>query len=228
MYDPITESYFQSDFIGKFIFIGLGLLSVITWTLVIYRAWMLKKAEQADESFFNQIKEQPGRVLQLEINEGPASLIYQTMRKHTIDILSKNRQFGPSSSTSASLSMNDMEMIYERAEAEHQNQIFLLEDSIHHLSTIVTLAPFLGLLGTVWGILISFSSLKSASSSEAVFVGLSMALATTVVGLIVAIPALLGYNFLKAWLRRFDSRLSEFSSQILSLIELQYRRVDKE
>jgi biopolymer transport protein TolQ len=228
MSDPITDSYFQSDFIGKLIFLGLGLLSVITWTLIIYRGWMLKKAQEADDQFFETVKEQPGRVLQLETIPGPAAFVYQTMRKHTIDILSKNRQFGNSPGASASLSMNDMEMIYERAQAEQESQIYKLEDSIHHLSTVVTLAPFLGLLGTVWGILISFSSLRSASSSEAVFVGLSMALATTVVGLIVAIPALLGYNFLKAWLKRFDHRLSEASSQVLALIEIQYRRVDKE
>lgn len=228
MSDPITDSYFQSDLLGKLIFLGLGLLSVITWTLIIYRAWVLKKAQEADELFFEEVKKNPGRVLQLEATPGPASFVYQTMRKHTIDILSKNRQFGSSQGTGTSLSMNDMEMIYERALSEQQSQIHKLEDSLHHLSTVVTLAPFLGLLGTVWGILISFSSLRSASSSEAVFIGLSMALATTVVGLVVAIPALLGHNFLKAWLRHFDNRLSEVSSEVLALIEIQYRRVDRE
>jgi biopolymer transport protein TolQ len=228
MSDPIIQSYFQSDFIGKLIFLGLGLLSVLSWTLIFYRARLLKQAQAHDLSFIELVKQNPSRILQLENQMGPAAAIYNTMRKHTIDILSKNRQFGASNSTGASLSMNDMEMIYERSQAEQQSQMYQLEESVHHLSTVVTLAPFLGLLGTVWGILISLSSLRSASSNEAVFIGLSMALATTVIGLIVAIPALLGHNHLKAWLKEFDNRLSEASSQILALIEIQYRRVDKE
>lgn len=228
MTDPIIQSYFQSDLIGKLIFIGLGLLSVLSWTLIFYRSRLLRQAQTQDLAFLSLLEQYPGKVLQLETSTGPACALYNIMRKHTIDILSKNRQFSASSGALASLSMNDIEMIYERSQAEQQSQMHKLEESVHHLSTIVTLAPFLGLLGTVWGILISLSSLRSASSNEAVFVGLSMALATTVVGLIVAIPALLGHNYLKAWLKEFDNRLSEVSSQILALIEIQYRRVDKE
>ena len=97
------------------------------------------------------------------------------------------------------------------------------------LSTIVTLAPFLGLLGTVWGILLTFSNLQMhslTSGNSAVLAGLSMALATTVVGLIVAIPALVAYNYLKTSVKDIAADMENFSHRLLTTVEIQYRKVD--
>jgi len=97
------------------------------------------------------------------------------------------------------------------------------------LSTIVTLAPFLGLLGTVWGIALTFSNLQThslTSGSSAILSGLSMALATTVLGLIVAIPALVADNFLKSSVKDFMGNIENFSHRLLSTVEIQYRKVD--
>jgi biopolymer transport protein TolQ len=93
------------------------------------------------------------------------------------------------------------------------------------------LAPFLGLLGTVWGILTTFSELQvqgSSSSHQMVLGGLSLALATTVFGLIDAIPALIGYNYLKNTIRDFQTEMEKFASELLASIEMQYRKVDLE
>ena len=86
----------------------------------------------------------------------------------------------------------------------------------------------MGLLGTVWGILTTFSELQSATgpTNQTVLSGLSLALATTVLGLIDAIPALIGYNYLKNSIRDFETDMEGFSTEILASVELQYRRVD--
>ncbi len=93
----------------------------------------------------------------------------------------------------------------------------------------MTLAPFLGLLGTVWGILITFSELQNHALSNAnstVMGGLAMALGTTVVGLIVAIPALLFYNYLKTSSNRFNSELEDCAQKLISSVELHYKKID--
>ena len=97
------------------------------------------------------------------------------------------------------------------------------------LSTIVTLAPFLGLLGTVWGILVAFNELQggaSLGSSTALLGGLSTALTTTVLGLLIAIPALIGYNYLKNAIRSYEKEMEDFGGYLTAQVELQYRQVD--
>ncbi len=104
-----------------------------------------------------------------------------------------------------------------------------IEKNLFILSTIVSLAPFLGLLGTVWGILLTFAELQAGGSinaSSTIMGGLAMALGTTVVGLIVAIPALIGYNYLKSSSAGLYAEMENFSLQLVSSIELQYRQVE--
>lgn len=109
------------------------------------------------------------------------------------------------------------------------NETKFLEKNLFILATIVSLAPFLGLLGTVWGILTTFSELQSqaaGSTHQMVLGGLSLALATTVLGLIDAIPALIGYNYLKNNIRDFETDMESFANEILASVEMQYRQVD--
>jgi biopolymer transport protein TolQ len=96
---------------------------------------------------------------------------------------------------------------------------------LHILYTTYSLAPFLGLLGTVWGILTTFSEMQAhaGTGSQGILGGLSMALATTVFGLIIAIPALVAYNYLKQNIQDFETDMENFSNKLLASVELQYR-----
>jgi biopolymer transport protein TolQ len=104
-----------------------------------------------------------------------------------------------------------------------------LEKHLFVLPTIITLAPFLGLLGTVWGILVTFSEMQGGASvahNSVVLGGLSMALATTVMGLLIAIPAVIAHNYIKSDLKNYSSDMQDFLGSLLSTLELQYRKVD--
>jgi biopolymer transport protein TolQ len=104
-----------------------------------------------------------------------------------------------------------------------------LDKYVYALATVVALGPFLGLLGTVWGILTTFSDMQTqvgGNTSQMVLGGLSLALTTTVLGLIDAIPALIGYNYLKNDIRDFETEMHCFSNGILANVEMQYRKVD--
>jgi biopolymer transport protein TolQ len=104
-----------------------------------------------------------------------------------------------------------------------------LEKNLFILSTIVPLAPFMGLLGTVWGILVTFAGLHeggSLGSNMSIIGGISTALATTVLGLVIAIPALVSYNYLKNHLKVYTADMDDFLTSLISHIELQYRKVE--
>ena len=122
------------------------------------------------------------------------------------------------------LRLEDLESITITADTAIQEQIQKLEKHSFLLSTIATLSPFMGLLGTVWGILISFSELQHATSlRETVLGGLSTALSTTVVGLIIAIPAIIFYNTLKNSIADLQMKLQSTALNVRDLIELQYK-----
>ena len=96
-----------------------------------------------------------------------------------------------------------------------------MESRMTWLATIAAIAPFIGLLGTVMGIIDAFHGLgtSGAATLRAVAPGISEALITTAAGLVVAIPAVVGYNQLTARLRAFASRMDDFGRELLNAIE---------
>jgi biopolymer transport protein TolQ len=165
----------------------------------------------------------------------PFQEIYSVLKKHTIDILNKNRRFSQKSQKQAQnpevsyLSPSDIDFVDAHLATNVAHQTKNLEKNLFILATVVSLAPFLGLLGTVWGILTTFSELQTqggGSTHQMVLGGLSLALATTVLGLVDAIPALIGYNYLKNNIRDFEIEMEGFSTEILACVEMQYRQVD--
>jgi biopolymer transport protein TolQ len=87
----------------------------------------------------------------------------------------------------------------------------------------VTGAPFLGLLGTVWGVMAAFSavSLQQTASIQTLAPGISSALLTTVAGLLVAIPSVFGYNYILANTKQLITELENFASALADRIELE-------
>jgi biopolymer transport protein TolQ len=96
-----------------------------------------------------------------------------------------------------------------------------MEAHMTWLATIAAIAPFIGLFGTVMGIIDAFHGLGTAGSAtlRAVAPGISEALITTAAGLVVAIPAVVGYNQLTARLREFGARMDDFGRELLNAIE---------
>ena len=237
--NPFFEAYLQSDFMGKLIFLGLIALSIASWTVLIQKIIITRKARKQAFRFQEAFQMQKLNPLSLEVNAqnksffNPFLNIYIVLRKHTLDILNKNRRFGKQekdgSTAPSYLSPNDIDFVESHLVNTIADETKSLEKNLYILSTIVTLAPFLGLLGTVWGILTTFSEMQNATGGnthDMVLGGLSLALATTVLGLIDAIPALIGYNYLRNSIKDFQTEMEGFATDILSSVELQYRQVD--
>ena len=233
--NPFFSAYVQSDWLGKMIFLALFILSIVSWVLLIYKVILLTRVKKEARVFYSTLQKQKGSVLSFEREgSGPFATLFFFLKKQTIELLSKNFRFrNPESELQeekiASLSPADINFIESQVLSRIAFETQRLDKHMFILSTVVSLAPFLGLLGTVWGILGTFSELQMNASGgvqQMALGGLSLALATTVLGLIDAIPALIGYNYLKADIQAFDMEMRTFSTEVLASIELQYRHVD--
>jgi biopolymer transport protein TolQ len=230
--NPFFESFLASDPFGKCIFIALILLSIVSWIVLIHKGlviWRTKKnAFEFQQCFFERQKQDHSAPLAMDLALLPCSKVqnpffdlYVLLKKQAIALL--NRDQTPEN---PKLTVCDLEALSEILYSESTMQTKKLEKNLYVLSTIVSLAPFIGLLGTVWGILITFSSMQShmAGGSQGILEGLSLALTTTVLGLVDAIPALIGYNYLKNSARDFRVEMENFNTSLVSAVEMQYKR----
>lgn len=237
--NPFFSSYGQSDFFGKLIFIGLFSLSALSWTLLAYKIWMLRSSRKVSDEFFKVF---------LECRRNPLSIaaapsippkevphpfwdLYRLMKNQTIEMLNKNHHFlqqHGQPDLGAFLSPTDLKLLEAQLFSAINKQVEKMQSYNYLLSITVSLAPFLGLLGTVWGILLTFSQLQASSGggSAAVLGGISLALGTTVMGLLVAIPALVGFHYLKSAVSSYEIEMEGFSNEMLSAVEIHYRKVD--
>lgn len=234
-------AYWYADFFGKLIFLSLFALSIGLWIFLVNKVLVFQQVKKYSKEFQAAVERHLGNVLSLTVEDlpkppqsllfHPYARIYVTIKEKTTEILDKNNLYSDKlpSDTSNMLSKTDIDLITSHAESMVLKQKSLLESRLYLLSTAVSLAPFLGLLGTVWGILVTFSGVTQGgliSSSSTMIGGLSTALVTTVLGLLIAIPALIGNNYLRNVSKGYTADMLHFSHFLVSTIELQYRKVD--
>lgn len=232
---PFIDAFTQTDLLGKLIFIGLVTLSIACWVILIYKVRETSLAKKNAARFYQTFQQHRNLPLSLDPSlitrekPNPFLDLYLVLKRHTLDILNKNRKALASEEGISYLSPSDIGYVESHLINTVAQQTKQLEKNLFVLSTIVSLAPFLGLLGTVWGILMTFAELQSQGSGSAhqmVLGGLSLALATTVMGLLIAIPALIGYNYLRNRVRDIETEMEGFSTELLASVEIQFRKVD--
>jgi biopolymer transport protein TolQ len=228
---PFIIAFKQSDAFGKLIMLALMALSLICWLVILqkqkqFKLLSLQKKLIMDETL--KLKN-PLSPYEPKDAQNPFFKLYVNFKTKALDLLNKNKFFKQSENAAVYLSETDLAMVEQAANLTITESLKDLEKNLSILSTITTLAPFLGLLGTVWGILMTFSELSNgaqAAQNSAVIGGLSMALATTVMGLLIAIPSLIGFNHLRGSLKETETDMDTYLGKLISQLELQYRKVD--
>ncbi|MCB1107591.1 MAG: MotA/TolQ/ExbB proton channel family protein [Chlamydiia bacterium] len=222
------QAFNSADFFGKLIFFALFLLSCGSWVFLLKKFWMIKTIRIGAKRFQKMAHLHKEEILNLTSHsKNPFSILYNKLKEQTLVILDKNHYFFQGNENY--LSGLDIEFLESHLHTTIAKQKEWIEKNLFILSVTKSLAPFLGLLGTVWGILISFGELQaghSVTSNTVILGGLSTALTTTVLGLLIAIPALIAHSYLKNLSKHFTLEMVEFSHFLLSTIELQYRKVD--
>lgn len=226
----LFSAYVEADFFGKCIFLALFGVSIICWVILVYKIIQVRKAKRLCYAFEKAFQKNQGQILNLSIDlkepSNPFSQVFQSVKQKSVEILNKNHFFAEDKEH-VFLTRTDVELIESYVLTTISSEIKRIEKNLYILPTIVTLAPFIGLLGTVWGILVAFSGMEagaSATSNTEVLGGLSTALVTTVVGLLIAIPALISSSWLRNACRVLTSDTEDFLYKLLTAIELQYRK----
>jgi len=206
----------ESGRFGLFILAITFVMSVITWAVVWERARLYKK-----------LRERGSALKRVLVQRGVAPLIPEAERylpSIEASLLLEARHFLGTRGADGVLVIDDpAEADAERSllkgalEGRAMNEIGEMERHLNLLSTTSAGAPFLGLLGTVWGIMHSFLSmgLEGAASIEVVGPGIAEALVTTIAGLAAAIPALFAYNAFGRAVRRKETELDWFIARVL-------------
>lgn len=224
-----VSAFKDSDGFGKIIFLLLFCLSLISWFVLILKARQYAKVEKEISFFMQSFEKKESFVLEMSISEfltsSPLFDLYKSFKKCTVDLLERNSTLN--GVKDHFLSQSDIALLQNFLDQRIFSKSKILDKHLFVLATSISLAPFLGILGTVWGLLVSLSGLGkgvSALSNQVVMSGLSTALATTVIGLLIAIPALIGYNYLRTKLKDITQHMSQFASLLIHEVELGYRR----
>ncbi len=217
--EPNIFTYFgESNIAGKAIVVALLLFSLLAWTVMIGKYLDLSRLRSLNLSFESRLAQQRA-LLKLNLGRKAGNLgPYATLVEEAVDAF--HRYEGAGSERSLRVRMGHVENALQRGVAQ---QSIKYESKMILLGSIVTGAPFLGLLGTVWGVMDAFGSmaLQSSATLQNLAPGVSGALLTTVAGLLVAIPSVFGYNFLLTQSKLLITELENFASSLADRIELE-------
>ena len=216
------EMFRQCSALSKGIILLLIVISVYCWGIMIYKWRRFSKIRKQNDILSKKIGNLPiGEIFNMSLNpsDNPiVRLVSALISESRVEQYQDNQGF-----TRTRRILPPIDALRERLDAEAEAILASEESRIDFLATTATVAPFLGLLGTVLGITQSFWEIGKQSSTNIAVVapGLAEALLTTIVGLIVAIPAAIGYNWLRGYLRDMATELHHFSRHILAKISAQ-------
>lgn len=215
----------QSGALGKGIVYFLFVVSIYSWAVIVYKNGVIRKSRRSSAEFLDLFRRAPDDMVghyadRREFGSSPFASVFQAgLAELALLIGGKGR-----GSANPSLSMSQVDAIERSLERAISEQVMELRRHLIALATTAGAAPFVGLFGTVWGIMKAFAamSVTGSASISSVAPGVSAALTTTVAGLAVAIPALVGYNYLMNRVRNMTQDMENFSSEFLSTVERNY------
>ncbi|MBR7130393.1 MAG: MotA/TolQ/ExbB proton channel family protein [Lentisphaeria bacterium] len=222
----VYYAFQNSDSVGKWIVVLLIIGSILTWTVMLDKAWSILRAKRLSKRFaeiFHRYGESDmlttALLREAERNSGPVAAIYRAGVDKLLEFYGESGRGIPVPRKLSEAQYNAVEAVLER---EVSTQIQELETRIGVLATLVSLSPFCGLFGTVWGVMMAFCGIAVAGKSDftALAPGVAGALLTTVAGLVVAIPSLVGYNLLTGTIRNLTVTMDNFTEQFMVCVKL--------
>ena len=232
----LIQSFIESTFVGQTIVVVLALASVFAWVMMLFKMREFRNTASGSATFLYGFRKETHPlalfVQRKRADNSPCYRIYLRACHAATRVLGEEVDrpeslFMPGSAAlSAELSDDEIHLIREAAEREMAAQVLLLEKEMAGLATTIAVAPFMGLLGTVWGVMDAFNGMAvtGTATMSAVAPGIAAALLTTIIGLLVAIPSTIGYNILNAKLRTQTVGLDSFVQELVGEFHLTYAR----
>jgi biopolymer transport protein TolQ len=207
---------YSSGPVAKAVVLILATFSIFSWAIMFYKWRQLRKLEQDGEHFLRIVKESSSfERLTGAYKDSPDSPFYRLLSACYREVSARRKAGGED------IGRFDLTVPAENAmRAAIGEETERLGTKLSFLATTANAAPFIGLFGTVWGIMDSFREigLRGTTSLAVVAPGISEALVTTALGLATAIPAVLAYNYLLSRLRRVTSKMETSLVLIINLI----------
>ena len=207
----LIQLFLRADFIVKAVIIILIAASIFSWALIFEKYKLFKKIEKSTsnfedkfwksksaESFYNSFTNR---------EKDPVGNIFQSAMAELIKTKTK----------SSAIQSNRVSRVIE---ISADKEIKLIEKHFTFLATVGSTAPFIGLFGTVWGIMNSFQSIAISRNTSLAIVapGIAEALFATALGLLAAIPAVVAYNKFTSDSKKYSARIENFSKRFISII----------
>ena len=217
----VWDLIWHSGMIVKFVLILLLTFSVISWAIIIAKNYQLSRVDVSNnlfleafwkatslDSVYGDMTKFEGSPLANVFNSGYLEL--QRIAESKLRKMEKD-----------SMALSGLDNIHRSLRKASDNEISRIEGRTSMLATIGSTSPFIGLFGTVWGIMSAFQNIGNtgAASLAVVAPGISEALITTAVGLAAAIPAVMAYNYFVGKFKKQDLEISNFASDFLNVVK---------
>ena len=207
----LWQLFIRADFVVKSVIIILIASSIFSWALIFDKIRLFRRIEQSTKSFEDKFwKSKSAEAFYKNLpqkNEDPLTVIFKSAMSEVIKTRSK----------SSTVQSARVERVLE---VSIDNQMKSVEKNFTYLATIGSTAPFIGLFGTVWGIMNSFQSIAISRNTSLAIVapGIAEALFATALGLLAAIPAVIAYNKFNNDSIKYSQKLENFSRRFLTII----------
>ena len=210
----------SSPFI-RIVLLILIVLSVCSWAITIAKFLQFRRAKKDSDEFgtifwetrnFARIEDSSRRLI-----NSPLAQVFISGFRELNNLVHESEQAGAGQRRADPMAdLHTVERALKRSEYEEGLK---LEQGTTFLASVASSAPFIGLFGTVWGIMNAFQGLSQAKSStiQAVAPGISEALVATAIGLLAAIPAAIAYNYFAVSVRHFRESMDKFSSEFIDV-----------
>jgi len=223
----------RSTVVAKGVLLILGVLSIVSWAIILHKLWTLRRARRQSDSFL-EVFRRSNKFSEVQavcrsLNDSPLVGLFQA---GYAELTAQLRQTTPNGDPGVGVGANPrspagrpilksltaVDRALMRASVVEVNK---LEHRITFLATTASIAPFVGLFGTVWGIMQAFLGIGATGSTSlgTVAPGIADALVTTAAGLAAAIPAVVAYNYLSNRVKLGAAQMDDFSMEFLNIAE---------
>ncbi|MCL4427915.1 MAG: protein TolQ [Deltaproteobacteria bacterium] len=224
----ILSHILTTNIVVKLVLLLLFFFSLISWAIIFYKLRYLGRARKEDKEFLDLFWESKRLdyvyTAAKSLDYSPIAFMFNVTYKELLNIKKKSDD-GEHGEQHSNKENNEENLAYvERALKKSQlSSIAKLEISLPFLATVGSTAPFIGLFGTVWGIMTSFESIQRAGTAGLAVVapGIADSLIATAAGLFAAIPAVIAYNYYSNKVRVIVNEMVDFAYEFMTIIERQ-------
>jgi biopolymer transport protein TolQ len=204
MHDSLVQLIWQSSLLVKLVLLTLVVFSVVSWAIIFQKGWLFSAAAKESDAFLKTLAGEGT----LPALAGVAATLRHSPLANLFRSVHEARARGH---------QDEIKRVLRRAQT---SQTEALHAYLPFLATIGSTAPFIGLFGTVWGIMNAFREIGQAGSASLAVVapGIAEALVTTAAGLAAAIPAVIAYNHYINRVRSMAAQMDDVSEELVALL----------